>query len=89
MLGLPGKLPDIYETIKIRYQLLRVLLGVRSNTGTKSDKVRELTEQEVLRVNVRATTTGGVVAKIEKVNDFLIKRELNCYCTQGKQAGAH
>lgn len=51
VLGLKGKLPDIYNEIEINYFLLRRLLGVKTTDG-KQAKVAKLTKNEVLMVNI-------------------------------------
>lgn len=56
VLGLKGKLPDIYNEIEINYFLLRRLLGVKTTDG-KQAKVAKLTKNEVLMVNIGSTAT--------------------------------
>lgn len=51
VLGLKGKLPDIYIEIEVNYYLLRRLLGVKTADG-KQAKVAKLTKNEVLMVNM-------------------------------------
>lgn len=73
MLGLKGKLPDIYTELEINYFLLRRLLGVKTTdvsdaeaepdseaNGTqqgKQAKVAKLTKNEVLMVNIGSTAS--------------------------------
>ncbi|EEA05257.1 eukaryotic translation initiation factor 2, gamma subunit, putative [Cryptosporidium muris RN66] len=65
VLGHPGHLPDIFDSINITLYRMRRLLGVRSHDGSKAQaKVSKLREGELLMVNIGSTTTGGRVAKI-------------------------
>lgn len=63
VLGLRGKLPQIYGEIEVNFYLLRRLLGVRTADG-KQAKVAKLAKNEVLMVNIGSTTTGCKVAAI-------------------------
>lgn len=65
VLGHPGFLPEIYDSINITLYRMRRLLGVRAHDGSKAQaKVSKLREGELLMVNIGSTTTGGRVAKI-------------------------
>lgn len=81
VLGLPGQLPDIYYKLKVKFFLLRRLVGVKSEAGSsKSDKVRKIVEGETLMINVGSTSTGG---KIMSINNNLLKISLvGPVCTQ-------
>jgi translation initiation factor 2 subunit 3 len=68
VLGTPGKLPDIYIEIEVKYYLLRRLLGVKSD-GEKQGKVSKLKKGEILMVNIGSTAAGGKIVGI-KENDF-------------------
>jgi translation initiation factor 2 subunit 3 len=61
VLGLKGKLPDVFSEIEISYYLLRRLLGVKTSDGGKQAKVQKLTKGEILMVNIGSTATGGRV----------------------------
>ncbi|CAM1505680.1 Fc.00g113170.m01.CDS01 [Cosmosporella sp. VM-42] len=64
VLGLKGKLPDIYSEIEVNFYLLRRLLGVRTADG-KQAKVAKLAKNEVIMVNIGSTSTGAKVAAIK------------------------
>jgi len=64
VLGLKGKLPDIYTELEINYFLLRRLLGVKTTDG-KQAKVAKLTKNEVLMVNIGSTATGAKVMGVK------------------------
>ncbi|KAL7935022.1 P-loop containing nucleoside triphosphate hydrolase protein [Trichoderma chlorosporum] len=64
VLGLKGKLPDIYSEIEINFYLLRRLLGVKTADG-KQAKVAKLAKNEVIMVNIGSTSTGAKVAAIK------------------------
>lgn len=64
VLGLKGRLPDIYIEIEVNYYLLRRLLGVKTADG-KQAKVAKLTKNEVLMVNIGSTATGAKVMAVK------------------------
>src|SRR5262249_51445788 len=65
ILGLRGKLPDIYAELEVNYFLLRRLLGVKSTDG-KGAKVAKLSKGEVLMVNIGSTATGAKVMAVKR-----------------------
>jgi len=64
VLGLKDQLPDVFTEIEISYYLLRRLLGVKTQEGTKQAKVQKLTKGELLMVNIGSTSSGGKVVKV-------------------------
>ena len=64
VLGLKGRLPDIYTELEVNYFLLRRLLGVKTADG-KQAKVAKLTKTEVLMVNIGSTATGAKVTGVK------------------------
>jgi translation initiation factor 2 subunit 3 len=64
VLGLKGNLPGVFSEVEIQFHLLRRLLGVKTQEGTKQAKVQKLTKTEVLMVNIGSTATGGKVIKV-------------------------
>ncbi|KAL6356449.1 hypothetical protein LRP88_10045 [Fusarium phalaenopsidis] len=64
VLGLKGRLPDIYSEIEINFYLLRRLLGVRTADG-KQAKVAKLAKNEMIMVNIGSTSTGAKVIAIK------------------------
>lgn len=85
VLGLRNNLPEIFIEIEISFYLLRRLLGVQTQEGTKQAKVEKLSKGEVLMVNIGSTSTGGKVVKLlEAANGEPIARiSLNQpVCTQ-------
>ncbi|KAF4123547.1 translation initiation factor 2 subunit 3 [Geosmithia morbida] len=65
VLGLKGRLPEIYSEIEVNFYLLRRLLGVRTADG-KQAKVAKLAKNEVIMVNIGSTSTGAKVAAIKQ-----------------------
>lgn len=65
VLGLRGKLPDVFSEIEISYYLLRRLLGVKTADGGKQAKVQKLSKAEILMVNIGSTATGGKVMAVK------------------------
>jgi translation initiation factor 2 subunit 3 len=74
ILGLPGKLPDIFDNIVVRVHLLRRLLGVRQMQG---NSVREIKKGEVLLLNVGSTSMSGRALSVGGENEDEITFELN------------
>ncbi len=64
MLGLKGKLPEIFTELEVNYFLLRRLLGVKTADG-KQAKVAKLAKNEVLMVNIGSTATGAKVVAVK------------------------
>ena len=50
VLGLKGRLPDVFIEVEISFYLLRRLLGVKTSEGAKQAKVQKLQKQEILMV---------------------------------------
>lgn len=65
VLGLKGQLPDVFIEIEISFYLLRRLLGVKTQDGSKQAKVQKLQKQEILMVNIGSTATGGKVLAVK------------------------
>eukprot|EP00747_Dinoflagellata_sp_TGD_P014183 gnl/TRDRNA2_/TRDRNA2_123233_c0_seq2.p1 gnl/TRDRNA2_/TRDRNA2_123233_c0~~gnl/TRDRNA2_/TRDRNA2_123233_c0_seq2.p1 ORF type:complete len:464 (-),score=105.19 gnl/TRDRNA2_/TRDRNA2_123233_c0_seq2:140-1531(-) len=81
VLGHPGKLPDIYIEIEVKFYLLRRLLGVKTEGDAKAGKVSKLKKGEILMVNIGSTAAGGRVLGI-KENDLAKVTLTNPVCTQ-------
>jgi translation initiation factor 2 subunit 3 len=64
VLGLRNHLPEVFTEVEVSFYLLRRLLGVKTQEGTKQAKVQKLTKGEVLMVNIGSTSTGGKVVKV-------------------------
>ncbi|RKF62941.1 Eukaryotic translation initiation factor 2 subunit gamma [Golovinomyces cichoracearum] len=65
VLGLKGRLPDIYIEIEVNYYLLRRLLGVKTADG-KQAKVAKLAKNEIIMVNIGSTATGAKVVAVKQ-----------------------
>jgi translation initiation factor 2 subunit 3 len=65
VLGLRGELPDVFIEVEISFYLLRRLLGVKTQEGSKQAKVQKLQKQEILMVNIGSTATGGKVLAVK------------------------
>merc|ERR1712217_537006 len=81
VLGHPGKLPNIFIEIEVKYYLLRRLLGVKTEGDNKAGKVAKLKKGEYLMVNIGSTAAGGKVLGI-KENDLAKIALTNPVCTQ-------
>merc|ERR1712190_186876 len=81
VLGHPDKLPSIFIEIEVKYQLLRRLLGVKTEGDSKAGKVAKLKKGEYLMVNIGSTAAGGKVLGV-KENDSAKITLTNPVCTQ-------
>lgn len=64
VLGLKGKLPNIYVDVEINFFLLRRLLGIKTADG-KQQKIAKLAKNEVLMVNIGSVATGAKVIGVK------------------------
>ncbi|OBT51413.1 translation initiation factor eIF-2 gamma subunit [Pseudogymnoascus sp. 24MN13] len=85
VLGLKGRLPDIYTEIEVNYYLLRRLLGVKTADG-KQAKVAKLAKNEVLMVNIGSTATGAKVVAVRQDAAKLVLTSPACTNTGEKVA---
>lgn len=65
VLGHKGFLPDVYIEVEVKFYLLKRLLGVRAQEGSRQAKIEKLNRHEVLLVNIGSTSTGGKVVGIK------------------------
>lgn len=80
VLGLRGKLPDVYSEVEVSFYLLKRLLGVKTTDGGRAAKVNKLTKNEVIMVNIGSTSVGGkVVAKKDDLAKLHLQKPV---CTQ-------
>ncbi|RMF55473.1 translation initiation factor IF-2 subunit gamma [Candidatus Woesearchaeota archaeon] len=75
MVGLPGKLPPVWDEFKLEPHLLERIVGLKSEQNVEPIKVGEL-----LMLNVNSAATVGIVSNIEK-NTFTAKLKLPV-CTE-------
>jgi translation initiation factor 2 subunit 3 len=80
VLGLKGKLPEVFIEVEISFYLLRRLLGVKAADGSKGAKVQKLSKSEILLVNIGSTSTGGKVLAMKK--DMAKLALMQPVCTQ-------
>lgn len=67
VLGLRDNLPGVFIEVEISYYLLRRLLGVKTQQGTKQARVACLESNETLMVNIGSVSAGGKVVKVGEV----------------------
>ncbi|KAF2070001.1 hypothetical protein CYY_008684 [Polysphondylium violaceum] len=79
VLGSVGKLPEIFTTLEVNFFLLRRLLGVKSE-GDKQNKVKKLSKDDTLMVNIGSTSTGCRVIAVK--HDLAKLALLTPVCTQ-------
>lgn len=81
VLGEVGNLPDVYTQLEINFFLLRRLLGVKVEEGSKSrQKVSKLARDEVLMVNIGSMSVGSRVVACKA--DLAILDLNNPVCTK-------
>jgi len=66
VLGIPGKLPEMFTELEINFFLLKRLLGVKTEGDQKASRVQKLTKGEVLMVNIGSTSIGGRVLAVKE-----------------------
>jgi len=59
----PGTLPEISETIKIKYELFKELVGVEGKE--QATKIEDLKPSEMIMLSINTTTTVGKILKIK------------------------
>jgi len=83
VIGYPGELPEIYEELEIRYHLLRRLVGVVSSgsSGNDSNIIEEISQGEVLLINVGSTGCGGRIVMTNRITMTCTIRLVKPVCT--------
>ncbi|EAL67905.1 translation initiation factor 2 gamma [Dictyostelium discoideum AX4] len=79
VLGSVGKLPEIFVALEVNFFLLRRLLGVKSD-GDKQSKVKKLSKEDTLMVNIGSTSTGCRVVAVK--HDLAKLQLLTPVCSQ-------
>jgi translation initiation factor 2 subunit 3 len=64
VIGLPGKLPMVYNQLWISFSLFQRLLGVVQSANQAETRIQPLKPKEVLMVNVGSTSTGGQILDV-------------------------
>jgi translation initiation factor 2 subunit 3 len=81
VLGDPDSLPEVFIELEISFFLLRRLLGVKMENGqTKAGKVKKLSKEEFLMVNIGSLSTGCRVIAVK--NDLAKILLVNPVCTE-------
>lgn len=66
VLGLEGRVPDVFSELEVNFYLLRRLLGVKVDGDSKGAKVGKLDKGETLMLNIGSTSTGGRVVAAKR-----------------------
>jgi translation initiation factor 2 subunit 3 len=66
VLGLEGRVPDVFAELEVNFYLLRRLLGVKVDGDSKQAKVGKLDKGEMLMLNIGSTSTGGRVVAVKR-----------------------
>lgn len=81
VLGLRGRLPEVYQEVEVSFYLLKRLLGVRTaEVGGRGAKVEKMQKNEVLLLNIGTTSTGGKVVAMK--SDLARLQLMQPVCTQ-------
>lgn len=81
VVGLIGKLPKVWNELKLEPHLLKSVVGIREDV-----KVEPVKKGEPLVLNVNAMTTSGVVTNLEKKNFYIKLKRPVCADTGSKVA---
>ena len=73
LVGIPGKLPQVYSQISLDTHLLERVVGTKEEI-----QVKPLAKGEVLMLNVNSTATVGIVANPSKKNTECILKKPIC-----------
>lgn len=66
VLGLEGKVPDVFSELEVNFYLLRRLLGVKVDGDAKGARVGKLDKGETLMLNIGSTSIGGRVVAAKR-----------------------
>jgi translation initiation factor 2 subunit 3 len=86
LLGVPGHLPEIYETLIISYAIMNCVAGIceekqESSVGRTS---RQLSQNETLKVHIGSASTEAMVKNINE-NIAKIALKFPCCCLMGEK----
>ena len=66
LIGEVGKLPDVFLSIEIQFQLMTRLVGMKEDDETSAKiRVKKIEKKEILMLNVGATSTTAEVAAVK------------------------
>lgn len=66
VLGLEGRVPDVFSELEVNFYLLRRLLGVKVDGDAKGARVAKLEKTETLMLNIGSTSIGGRVGAVKR-----------------------
>jgi len=84
ILGVPGKLPEVYETIIISYKIMNRVVGIARAENSGEKILRSLSMEEILKVNIGSATTTATVKNVNE-NIAKIALEFPCCCGIGEK----
>ena len=86
VIGYPGKMPNVYESIEVKFYLLKRLLGVKTSgkDGKKEEaaKVKKLSAKEILQINIGSCNVGGRIEGFNDKKDACRIALINPVCTK-------
>nr|GEY07628.1 eukaryotic translation initiation factor 2 subunit gamma [Tanacetum cinerariifolium] len=81
VLGEIGSPPDVYIELKVNFFLLWRLLGVKTMGEEQQERVKKLTKQEMLMLNIRSMATGARVLAVNRRTATTSLQLVNPVCT--------
>jgi len=83
----PNTLPEISETIKIKYELFKELVGEEKQTGeVETTKIENIKTSEMIMLSINTTTTVGKILKI-KNNEIELSLKIPVIPIKGDSVG--
>lgn len=71
VLGVEGKLPEIFTEISVQFSMMKKLLGVSTQGGEKKQvKIQKIEVDEMLKFNVGSTETSGKITDVRDVKFY-------------------
>lgn len=72
VLGVEGKLPEIFTEISVQFSMMKKLLGVSTQGGEKKQvKIQKIEVDEMLKFNVGSTETSGKITDVRDVQFYI------------------
>jgi translation initiation factor 2 subunit 3 len=87
ILGIPGHLPDVYESIIISYCIMNRVVGINStqnDCSASSSTNRLLVQEEILKVNIGSSETNATVKSVIE-NKAKLSLEFPSCCSMGEK----
>jgi len=84
ILGIPGKMPDVFSVVDISYSILKRVVGL-SDEDHAPESVRPLKNGESLKINIGSATTNATVQKVIDRDRSVLLLEFPCCAEIGEK----